>query len=316
MASAKTHRARRHDASSHPDAVLVPAAPALHERTPPTRVIAAPDDATRPRPRVEGLPDLLTTRGVYGAIALIFAAFGAALPVAFAVDRSVHMDMVGGLLCLLLYAVLAWIVIGCIRMIRNAGAWFVVDETGFRYGSGARRDRAAGETRVDWADIVCNPNERNDVTTEFTTRRSVVRTMLFWRRLPTGEVVQDELPLRLCDGVRCLRLRNGGAVWSALLENMARCPDLRFDAQVFVDVGVDPESWLPMRAPRRIGYLFVILLCALTWGFIYRYALVWPIWLVLTLGCAIPIVLIVVVTIVWARRYPGLTGTIGFAQKT
>ncbi|ASL48743.1 hypothetical protein bAD24_p00160 (plasmid) [Burkholderia sp. AD24] len=240
-----------------------------------------------------------------------------AFPVAFAIDKTVHLDVVGGSLLLLLEAACAWCLSIPIRAYLNAGAWFDVDEKGFRYGVGRQRgdERAVVETRVAWRDVVCNPLLRYDVTTDFTGRQSLVKELRFWRRLPSGEIVLDEIPLRLTPDIfRCLRFRNRTELMNAVMQGLATQPELRFHGHVFVDIGIDPETWQPMRGPRRIETAAASLIGVAVWIFIWKMIGIWPTWLVVTIGIVATLAICAVLAGRSARAHPMLDGVIGFVR--
>ncbi len=320
MASARQQR--RHQ--EHVRAAQTPASVPLQIVPPPvpeapTRVIALPARFAGPLARVEGVPDLFTTRLVSVLMLLMCAGVGVSLAWAMAIDKTVKIGPVLGLLMLLIYAVLVWIGAIAVDALIHAGAWFVVDETGFRYGFGRKHGaaRTAVETRVDWQDIVVNPRERCDVATDFVSRQAIVKNLLLWQRRPSGEIRQTSLRLGLAgNDVLCLRFHNRAEVVTAILAGLARRPGLRFDPQVFVDAGVNPETFEPMNSPRRIEYALVIACCIAMFAFIYRFADTLPAWLLIAGSLGIVLGGCGVVAFAWQRRYPGLSGIIGFSSAT
>ncbi|WP_321846590.1 hypothetical protein [Paraburkholderia bannensis] len=318
MASARQQRRHQEHVQAAQTPKPVPlqiVAPPVPEA--PTRTLPLPARCAQPLTRVEGVPDLLTTRLVSAVMLLFCVGFGVGLAWAIAIDKTITVGPVLGLLLLLLYAVLVWMGAIAVDALVHAGAWFVVDETGFRYGFGKRQGaaRTAVETRVDWQNIVVNPRERYDVSTDFATRQALVKNLLLWQRKPSGDVVQTSLRLGLAgNDVLCLRFHNRAEVVTAILAGLARRPGLRFDSEVFVDAGVNPETFAPMKSPRRIEYTLIIACCLAMFAFIYRFADTLPAWLlfagsfgILVGGCG-------VLAFAWQRRYPGLTGTIGYGS--
>nr|WKF55943.1 hypothetical protein HUO10_000387 [Paraburkholderia busanensis] len=285
--------------------------------TPPDRVITLPATPRASLTPCFGVPDLFTTRLVYLVMIVLFGGFMIALPVAFAFDKTVHMDVVGVLLILLLLAAFGWVLSIPVLAWRKAGGWFVVDEQGFRYGFGPQQgnDRAGVETRVDWTDVVGQPGLRYDVTTEFTGRKSMVKELRFWQRLPSGEQVERRLPLRLADGMLCMRFRNQHELLRAVLRGLAGRPGLRFDANVFLDACIDPDTWLPMRRPRLYETLSIVLACVAVGAFIWMTATSWPLWLVITLAFAAILLMCILLAKHWSRVYPNLEGVLGFRES-
>jgi hypothetical protein len=283
----------------------------------PTRVIALPARFAGPLTRVEGVPDLFTTRLVSALMLLLCAAVGVGLAWAMAIDKTVSVGPVLGLLMLLIYAVLVWIGAIAVDALIHAGAWFVVDETGFRYGFGRKHGaaRTAVETRVDWQDIVVNPHERYDVSTDFVSSQAIVKNLLLWQRRPSGEIRQTSLRLGLAGyDVLCLRFHNRAEVVTAILAGLARRPGLRFDPEVFVDASVNPETFEPMNSPRRLEHALAIACCIAMFAFLYKFADTLPGWLLIAGSFGIVVGGCGLVTFAWLRRYPGLSGVIGFSS--
>lgn len=285
--------------------------------TPPDRIIALPATPLATLTPCTGIPDLLGTKLVCLAMILLFGGMMIAMSLALVYDRSTHLDFVGGLLMLLVLALFGCALAFPVYVWRHAGGWFIVDENGFRYGYGPQHGaaREAVETRVDWQDVVCNPAMRYDVTTGFTGSRSIARELRFWQRLPSGERVERRLPLRLTDAMRCLRFRNRPELLRAVLRGLAGRPELRFNAEVFVDACIDPDTWLPMGRPRFYQNLFAMLACVPVVVFIWYALAIWSIWLVIALAVGATLLLCLLIGMRWSKAYPKLVGVLGFRES-
>jgi hypothetical protein len=206
-----------------------------------------------------------------------------------------------------------------VRYALRVGAWFHVDGTGMRYGEGpaGQPRETSAEIRVDWHEIVAKPELAYDVQTRSSGGpKSLTRDLVFWRRLPSGDVVQHYLPLRLSlTGTSCLRYRNRHELLRAVLQGLAARPGLRFDAGVFVDAGIDPVTWEPMNGPRRATW-WPVLSTAVALFFLARE--VGPTWSPWQLAVATMAIMAVCMGFCfrgWTRTYADLTGVIAYRAK-
>jgi len=281
------------------------------------RVLAVPADVLRELARrgpVEGVPDLVTTCLLLGCGVLLFVL--AALAVAAGLvllsgepnARGHEVPVTLAMLALLAAACGgAWYVGRCLR--RVGGIVVRVDAEGLRWGD------AASPQAVGWQALGRARDGPYDVRTEYVSSDALQKRLVFHRAGQGGEAAQVRLPLTLsADGARVLRFRNRAEVLRALLLRLATepRPRLRFDAEVFIDAGIDPETWTPMPAPRRW-------LWASTLGALVPPAAVmacWPLgqhtgWLVLAMLLATGLGAWAAVWFV-LQRYPGLQGVFEF----
>lgn len=210
---------------------------------------------------VEGIPDLGGTRSLCFGLAIPCAVFAIWLPIAGGPRAASTGNPTLVLLLILAAAALALgLAVGLVRAGLRSGAWFRVTPDGIDYGSGTPGDGQApypGQRRIDWKRIVRNPERAYDIgiANEIYGVAPNAR-MTFWYRKEDGSLAERSLPLQLRDDVlRCLRFCNAHDVRVALLRHLAANPDLRFDADVFVRAGVDPETWARMPGPRRASWL-------------------------------------------------------------
>lgn len=308
---ARRHRKRRPaaaQASPLPAAAAGPLVP---------RVLEVPAPVLRELARhgpVEGVPDLFATRLLLWSGALLFAAGALAVAAGLALlpqepnARGHEVPIALGLLALLGLAGA-----GCAYLVRQArrvgGVMIRIDAEGLRWGD------AAAPQSVAWRELCRARHGPYDVRTEYVSSDALLKRLVFHRTAPGGASAEVRLPLALsADGARVLRFRNRAALQRALLLRLATAPRprLRFDAEVFVDAGIDPQTWAPMPAPRRWMW-------ASTLGALLPPAAVlalWPLgqhtgWLVLALVVAMGLG-------AWAaawfvlQRYPGLQGVFEF----
>lgn len=277
------------------------------------RVIPLPAHL-REIPSLDGVPELLGTRCVCFGLALVFLALTLGIPAGFAADQTVNVSPGQAILLLTIIGLLGSMTFLFVRAGLNAGAWFHVDATGMRYGVGRSPVHdPTGGTRIDWSEIVGKADRRYDVHTDFQTSQSLTKNLLFWRRLPGGEIVEHRLPMRLTsDIVRCMRFRNHDALIVAVLRGLASRPGLRFDMDVFIDAGVHPETWEPMKRPHLMFNLFGILSAVIACAFIWRFALVLPAWAMIASMLVVMFAVVWIGVSVWSRRFPDLNGVLSF----
>ena len=144
--------------------------------------------------------------------------------------------------------------------LKRVGGWFVVDAQGFRYGTGPEQgaDRDAVQTSVAWSEIMSVPEFDDDVIYLYSGNKinsgvSGRPALIFWRRLPSGEIEQQRVLFDFTnDFFELARFRNHQQLMTALLYGFAaRCPGLRFQASLFVEAAVDPRTWEFMGRPRK-----------------------------------------------------------------
>lgn len=279
------------------------------------RVLAVPPPVLRDLARrgpVEGEPDLVTTRLLLGGGVLLFAL--TALAVAAGLVLLPGEPNARGHEVPIVLAMLALLALACgggwyvWRLLRRAGGIVVrVDAEGLQWGD------AAAPQSVAWQALGRARSGPYDVRTEYVSSEALQKRLVLHRA--GAEPAEIRLPLTLsADGSRVLRFRNRAEVLRALLLRLATepRPRLRFDAEVFIDAGLDPQTWTPMPAPRR--WMWASTLGALVPPAVLM--AVWPLgqhtgWLILALLLATGLG-------AWAaawfvlQRYPGLQGVFEF----
>lgn len=222
----------------------------------------------KPGAPVNGEPDLSGTRWLCFGTAATCALFAVWLPIAVvgAMDQvgPGHELLVGSLVFMLM-AIAITAVVFLLRAGIAPGAWFRVDERGFGYGAKpANGKTASAGLDIAWSQIVPHPGMTHDVGIASTHRSEVLAPRLtFWCLDENHALTERSIPLQLRENLlQCLRFRNGHAVRVALLQGLAS-KGLRFHPSVFVEAGVDPESWRPMPLPRRRQWLAAIATLAL-----------------------------------------------------
>ena len=263
---------------------------------------------------LEGVPDLRGTRLFIGGFVAFFALMAAGLVAALVLEED-GSNARGNEAILLLLGLALFGALG-------GGIWYLLRQFP-RVGEGMLRIDAQGmcwgdpasPQAVTWREVCRARVGFHDVKTEFVSSEAIVKRLVFLQRVRGGEPREIRLPLVLTmDTGRVLRFRNRAALLRALLLHLATQPQprLRFDAEVFIDAGIDPQTWTPMLAPRRWMWLssLVGLLPALAVLFL------WPIgehigWLITTMILA---VVAGVGATAWFmhQRYPGLQGVFEF----
>lgn len=266
-----------------------------------------------------GIPDLFGSRCLCFGAALLCLVLAVWVPIMLAIHTP---DDFGPLPMVLFLIVIGLLVLSVVLLVRaglRVGGWFHVDETGLRYGEGPARERgeAAAEIRIGWDEIVARPELAFDVRTQSTGQYfALAPHLLFWRRLPTGELVEHRLILRLSgDIMSCLRYRNHHALLCAVLQGLAARPGLRFMADVFVDAGIDPVTWQPMKRPRRALWLSAGVMCAAVLWFASGVGQDWSPGQLAIGAVAIMLACLVLTIKAWNRAYPELTGLIVFRPE-
>ncbi|QOF76222.1 hypothetical protein [Variovorax sp. 38R] len=263
---------------------------------------------------LEGVPDLCGTRLFIGGFVAFFALMAAGLVTAVVLEED-GSNVRGNEAILLLLGLALFGVLG-------GGIWYLLRQFP-RVGEGMLRIDAQGmcwgdpasPQAVAWCEVCRVRVGFHDVKTEFVSSEAIVKRLVFQEVVRGGEPREIRLPLALTvDTGRVLRFRNRAALLRALLLHLATQPQprLRFDAGVFIDAGIDPQTWAPMLAPRRWMWLSSLA------GLLPVLAVIvlWPIgehigWMVATMVLA---VLAGAGATAWFmhQRYPGLQGVFEF----
>ncbi|ABB11108.1 hypothetical protein Bcep18194_B0994 [Burkholderia lata] len=288
-------------------------APSLLAMARPAHVIRLPQHL-RKFSVVEGDPDLFGTRCISFATALLCMVACLGLGATSAIDDRIQWTFELAIVLIALFVSMAASAIVMTREGIKAGAWFHVDQIGLWYGTGKLSDSNAlsAGRRILWDEIVGKPDAGCDVRTEYQTSRSFTKNFVFWRRLATGEIVEQRIPMRLTsNAMRCIRFRNRDALIVAILRGLAG-RGLRFDLDVFVDAGVHPETWRPMKRPRRMLNLLYAASSLLSAWFVMQCVLTWPVWA--TIGGMVVVfsAAIFLGYVLWVCRYRDLTGIVCF----
>jgi hypothetical protein len=206
---------------------------------------------------LDGVPDLRSTRLFIGGLVGLFALIAVSL-VAAAVLQDDGSNAHGNeamlmLLGLVLFAGLGGGLWYLLRQFPRVGEGvFRIDAQGMRWGD------PASPQAVAWREVCRVRTGFCDVKTEFVSSEAIVKRLVFQQASRGSETRDVRLPLALTvDTGRVLRFRNRAALLRALLLHLATQPRprLRFDAEVFIDAGIDPQTWEPMPAPRRWMWL-------------------------------------------------------------
>ncbi|WP_235822951.1 hypothetical protein [Brucella anthropi] len=138
-----------------------------------------------------------------------------------------------------------------------AGAWITITPESVEYGSGNGIVEKQG-TKIEWARIASGQMARYDVRLIL---KGPVREprIAFGYKMPDGTQNEYSLPMSLRErGMQCLWFVNADALRIALLQNMAARSNLCFDPDIFVEAGIDPETWHLMPKPRKIEWAIAI----------------------------------------------------------
>ena len=226
-----------------------------------SRVLAVPApvlEALEQAGPLEGVPDLRATRLLVGGLIAVFAlvalSLGAAVMLEGEGSNIQGNEAVVVLVGLVLAAGLGGGLWHLVRQFsRVGGGMFRIDSTGLRWGD------PASPRGVAWRDVRRTSAGFCDVKTEFASGEAIVKRLVFQQQAAGGcGIAEIKLPLALTvDAGRVLRFRNRAVLLRALLLRLATQPEprLRFAAEVFIDAGIDPETWEPMLAPRRWMWL-------------------------------------------------------------
>ncbi|WP_198788589.1 hypothetical protein [Variovorax sp. IB41] len=263
---------------------------------------------------LEGVPDLRATRLFIGGFVALFASIAVGLGTAAVLQddgsNARGNEAVLMLLGLALFALLGGGIWYLLRQLPRVGdGVFRIDAQGMRWGD------PASPRVMAWRDVCRAPVGLCDVKTEFVSSEAIVKRLVFQQAVRGDESGEVRLPLALtADTGRVLRFRNRAALLRALLLHLATQPRprLRFDAEVFIDAGIDPQTWQPMPAPRRWMWLSTLV------GLVPVLAVIvlWPVgehigWMVVAMVLAMGAG---AGAMGWFmhRRYPGLQGLFEF----
>jgi hypothetical protein len=202
---------------------------------------------------VEGVPDVTATRLLLGSLVAFFALIALSLGAAAVLQddwSNVHGNEAAVALAVVaLIAALGGGIWYLLRQFARVGRGSIrIDAEGMRWGDPALPQSLA------WHQVRRARTGLQDVKTEFMSSDAIVKRLVFLRAEGEGRTVEVRLPLALTmDAPRVLRFRNRAALMRALLLRLATQPKprLRFAAEVFIDAGIDPQTWEPMLAPRR-----------------------------------------------------------------
>ncbi|WP_156441486.1 MULTISPECIES: hypothetical protein [unclassified Burkholderia] len=266
-------------------------------------------------PVVDGIPDLLSTRCINFAMALFCLIGFLGVAVALVMDNRIQWTVELGIVVGVLILLMAGSAIALTREGLKAGAWFRIDEVGLSYGTGtlSEGDVLSTGERINWDEIVHKPNAGCDVRTEYRTYRSFTKNFVLWRRLATGEIVEHRIPMRLTSNIeRCVRFKNHDALTVAILRGLASQSSLRFDLDVFVDAGVNPETWMPMKRPRWMAKCSYALSSLLGVLFVMQFVLTLSIWMTIGGMLAVSAIASLLGNALWKGCYRDLTGIVRF----
>ena len=222
---------------------------------------------------LDGVPDLRSTRLFIGGFVGLFALIAVSL-MAAAVLQDDWSNARGNeamlmLLGLVLFAGLGgglWYLLR--QFSRVGGGMFRIDAQGMRWG-----DPTSPQVMA-WREVCRARTGFCDVKTEFVSSEAIVKRLVFQQAEQGSETRDVRLPLALTvDTGRVLRFRNRAALLRALLLHLATQPRprLRFAAEVFIDAGIDPQTWESMPAPKRwmwlssLGALVPVLAVIVLW---------------------------------------------------
>ena len=222
---------------------------------------------------LSGVPDVTTTRLLLGGLVALFAlialALGAAVVLQDDWSNARGNEAILMLVGLVLVAALGGGLWFLLRQFSRVGeGLFQIDAQGMRWGD------PTSPRAVAWHEVCRTRAGLYDVKTEFVSSEAIVKRLVFQQAARGSGPAEIRLPLALTiDAGRVLRFRNRAALLRAILIRLATQPRprLRFDAEVFIDAGIDPETWEPMPGPRRwmwlssLGALLPVLAVIFLW---------------------------------------------------
>lgn len=222
---------------------------------------------------LSGVPDVTTTRLLLGGLVALFVlialGLGAAVMLQDDWSNARGNEAILMLVGLVLVAALGGGLRFLLRQFSRVGeGLFQIDAQGMRWGD------PTSPRAVAWHEVCRTRAGLYDVKTEFVSSEAIVKRLVFQQAARGSGPAEIRLPLALTiDAGRVLRFRNRAALLRAILIRLATQPRprLRFDAEVFIDAGIDPETWEPMPGPRRwmwlssLGALLPVLAVIFLW---------------------------------------------------
>jgi hypothetical protein len=266
----RKHRKSRYGASPAARAV----APPPPSDAVASRVLAVPTHVLEALVSpLDGVPDVTTTRLLLGGLVALFAlialSLGAAVVLQDDWSNARGSEAILMLVGLVLVTALGGGLWFLLRQFARVGeGLFQIDAQGMRWGD------PTSPRAVAWHEVCRTRAGLHDVKTEFVSSEAIVKRLVFQHAARGSEPLEIRLPLALTiDAGRVLRFRNRAALLRAILIQLATQPRprLRFDAEVFIDAGIDPETWEPMPGPRRwmwlssLGALLPVLAVIFLW---------------------------------------------------
>ncbi len=267
----------------------------------------------------QGIPDHLTTRWICFTAGAIGTAIGGELLIAL-FSQPLPNDAgpaAGVLLGFLAFAMTAMSVL-LIREGFRTGAWFTVGSAGIHYGNGRLDPQKNMGTQIEWQEIVRNPETSCDITIrhEGTYGNLKVPGIKFWRCTQQGKLVERTIPLWLTENMlKCFRFGNAQEVRIALLQGLAGCPGLRFHPDVFVEAGVDPQTWKSMRRPEIVDWSILMFALAIWFAFALTMLDTLPFIALFASFLAILGIAVLISTRFHRVAYPGFTDSICFCPE-
>ncbi|KAB2767925.1 hypothetical protein F9K97_14130 [Brucella anthropi] len=231
--------------------------PATRHQDSVVRIIAF-DSTNRQDRSLTGIPDITATRWMCFGIAMLLSCVALALPALTILIRpSPDLDPIALIVSTLIAAMLLVPAFMFARAGLLAGAWITITPESVEYGSGNGIVEKQG-TKIEWARIASGQMARYDVRLIL---KGPVREprIAFGYKMPDGTQNEYSLPMSLRErGMQCLWFVNADALRIALLQNMAARSNLCFDPDIFVEAGIDPETWHLMPKPRKIEWAIAI----------------------------------------------------------
>ncbi len=257
----KRHRTKKHGRTPRPVARPMRSAGSVSADT---RLITLKSEHL-PIDAIDGVPDLLATRALCFGLAALLLIVSVGPPASFAFSPPADLDPVVPILLFVCSALAMVLVFIFTRTGLRAGAWFSINASGFHYGDGRvsrGRDEGKGQS-IAWDSIVHNAEAACDVHLIWITphRGLPVARIGFWVRASGGGLVERSIPMALiANRLSCVRFLNADGVRVSLLRGMASRSALRFHPDVFVQAGIDPETWRPMGKPTSDKFVSAIVL--------------------------------------------------------
>ncbi len=205
-----------------------------------------------------GIPDITATRCMCFGIAILLSCVALMLPALTILIRpSPDQDPVALIVATLLAAMLLVPAFMFTRAGLLAGARITITPQSVEYGAGNGIVEKQG-TKIEWARIASDQMARYDVRLIL---KGPVREprIAFGYKMHDGTQSERSLPMTLRErGMQCIWFVNADALRIALLHNMAARSNLLFDPDIFVEAGIDPETWHLMPKPRKVEWAIAI----------------------------------------------------------